>query len=143
MKWFNAIRWLLEIYLLVILMTILVNSYSGLYSNIQYDFSVEVRLIINILFALFILLRIFILGGKSVLNWNYKYSLVDFEKKSKVWSLIAVIGYMICLVPDYFLSFQWYSYTNLYLGRLLILPLPIILGFVDIYLFKPSKNLKH
>ena len=56
-------------------------------------------------------------------------------------SLIAVIGYAICLIPDMYYNIIVYLYEGEYLIRILVLPPPIILGLIDLYLFKPRKKM--
>ena len=92
-------------------------------------------------FILFILIRVVILISKLRLNWSRKYFLIDFEWKSRIWSLIAVIGYAICLIPDMYYNIIVYLYEGEYLIRILVLPPPIILGLIDLYLFKPRKKM--
>ncbi len=141
MKWLNALRWSLEIYLLSIQFFLIYANYMRFYGDLQYPFDFKLRLVINLFFILFILIRVVILISKLRLNWSRKYFLIDFEWKSRIWSLIAVIGYAICLIPDMYYNIIVYLYEGEYLIRILVLPPPIILGLIDLYLFKPRKKM--
>ncbi len=136
MKWFNTIRWTLEIYLLSLPLMLFFDNLSGPYSQHFLGLEKGTREIIGVIIIAIILVRIAILLSKAILIWVDTNKLQRFDNKTHKLAIIAVIGYMLCILPDLIISIQWYHYTNLYLIRVLVYPLPIILGLVDVFMLK-------
>ncbi len=136
MKWFNIIRWGLEIYLLSLPLMLFFQHLSGPYSQHILGLDESSRQIIGVIIILIILIRIVILFSKIILIWLNSDQLKRFNDKTHKLAIIAVIGYTLCILPDLLISINWYHYTNLYLVRVIVYPLPIILGLVDVFILK-------
>lgn len=136
MKWVSSSRWMLEITLLSVPLYIIALNSTDFYSDIQYHFPTKIRWGINFIFISTILLRIGILLCKISLNWLYPSTLNSFAIKSRGYSLISIVLFSICLYPDLYSNIMFYYYADMYLIRIIILPLPIILGLADLFIFK-------
>lgn len=134
MKLFNTFKLLVEIYALcLVFILVSLNHFYGPYSEHIFDFSLNSRKVLNLIAATIILLRILLLFTKCTLNWVSVKNYHIFDKKTRIVGLITIIGYAILILPDFLMSFYWYYYTDLYLARIMIYPIPFLLGFYTLF----------